>query len=239
MTDPASGAEIHEGETLEDFARSLSYGQRSDLSFKFLAGLDGSSAGDRVASILGEVGAVFDTGDPSDLIDTTIAAQVDSYRSRSVHERYRYEEGPFASPARPVAESRLALITSSGHFVADDDPKPFGIDAMTQQEAEERINDFLKEAPVLSEIPVDCDETELRVRHGGYDIRGARADHNVVFPIDRLRELDDDGVVGSLCETAYSFVGACAQMRLINEIGPRWANRIASTGTDIALLVPA
>ena len=109
---------------------------------------------------------------------------------------------------------------------------------MTQAVAEERISDFLKEAPTLSELPVAGPGEAIQVRHGGYDVRGALIDHNVAFPIDRLRELEADGVIGSLHDTAYSFVGACAQTRLIKKSGPEWADRLKSTGSDVVVLVP-
>lgn len=226
------------GETLDEFARSLSYGERSDLSFKFLPRFEDAAVGDALAAILREVGALFDTGDPADLIDEAMRLQVEGYRSRPVNERYRYDDGPFTVPGKPVAESRVALLTSSGHFAAGDDPRPFGADAMTQQEAEDRIQEFLKEEPTLSEVPVDAPASEVVVRHGGYDVRGAVADHNTSFPIDRLRELHADGVVGSLHDVAYSFVGACAQTRLTKSVGPEWAERVAATDSDVVLLVP-
>ena len=54
---------------------------------------------------------------------------------------------------------------------------------MTQEEASDRIGEFLKAEPSLSAIPFETPEENLRVRHGGYDIRSAQADPNVVFPI--------------------------------------------------------
>jgi hypothetical protein len=225
-------------ESLEEFAQSLSYGKRSDLSFKFLPRFDDPTLGDALASVLREVGAVFDSGNPADLIDLAISLQVDGYQAGPLAERYRYDDGPFNRPERPVAESRVVLLTSSGHFAADDDPRPLGVESMTQIEAEERISEFLKEAPTLSEISASSTGDLLEVRHGGYDVRGSRADHNVSFPIDRLRELEEQGVIGNLHDTAYSFVGACAQTPLLKRTGPEWADRLKSTGSAVVLLVP-
>ncbi|MBW7883828.1 MAG: hypothetical protein H3C34_14555 [Caldilineaceae bacterium] len=77
-----------------------------------------------------------------------------------------------------------------------------------------------------------------RVRHPGYDIRGAQADRNVALPIDRLRELVVEGRIGALTDAAYSFVGACAQTPLIKRTGPEWVRQIQAQGIDAALLVP-
>ena len=216
----------------------MAYGKRSDLSFKFLPRFEEAGVGDAVASMLREVGSVFDTGDPTDLIDLVIRLQVDGYQSRPLIEQYQYDAGPFSRPDRPVAESQVTLLTSSGHFAAGDDPMPFAVESMTQVEAEERIFDFIKEAPTLSEVPLATPADLIEVRHGGYDTRGSRADHNVCFPTDRLRELEADGVIGSLHDPAYSFVGACAQTRVIKETGPEWADRLKSAGSEVVLLVP-
>ena len=233
MTDPEPSTE-----TLEEFAQSLSYGKRSDLSFKFLARLGGPRIGDSLAQMLDAIGALFDTGDPVDLIELATRLQAEGYQSRPLNERYRYTEGPFTQSGRPVAESRVALLTSSGHYATGDDPAPLGIESMTQQQAEEKIGDFLREAPTLSEIPVSSLADVIEVRHGGYDVRGSITDHNVSLPLGRLRELEQEGIIGSLHETAYSFVGACAQTRLINHTAPEWADRLKSTGSDVVLLIP-
>ena len=110
---------------------------------------------------------------------------------------------------------------------------------MTQEEATSRILEFLRAAPQLSVIPADTPTSRLRVRHGGYDVRGAQKDANVVFPLDRLRELQADGRIGELAENAYSFVGATAQTRLLKETGPEWVERFKQDQLDAVLLVPA
>jgi hypothetical protein len=139
---------------------------------------------------------------------------------------------------KPLAQSRLALISSSGHFVSGDDPEPFGVKGMTQEEAQDRIMDFLRAEPVLSEIPIDTPVEDLRVRHGGYDIRAAQADPNVNLPLTRLREFEAEGHIGEFASPAYSFVGACSQTRLIKRTGPKWVRLLQERAVDAALLVP-
>ena len=122
--------------------------------------------------------------------------------------------------------------------MAGEDPEPFGVKDMTQDEAVRRIDDFLKAEPTLTAIPMDTPQDELRVRHGGYDIRGVQADPNVAFPVDRLREFTDQGLIGKLLSNAYSFVGAAAQFRIINHAGPKWVDLLKAQNVDAALLVP-
>lgn len=222
------------GESFEEFRNSFSYGSRSDLSFKFLKKLDDERGGEVLRLLFEGFGDLLDTGDAGDLIDRFIDAQSEGYHLGSVHERYLYEDAPLTGP-RSLEGARVALLTSSGHFAKGDDPRPFGVEGMTQEEAEERIDEFLRETPPLSEIPIDTPEIE--VRHGGYDVRGAERDHNVALPIDRLRELSaDTGFV--LHDTAYSFTGACSQGRLLKNALPEWLERLTAAQIDVALLVP-
>jgi hypothetical protein len=225
-------------ENLSDFKDSFSYGSRSDLTFKFLTRLDPEEAGLFFGDLLERCGAVLDDGDPSELIDLVIDAQAAAYATRVLPDRYHYDTAPFTSPDRPVADSTVAMITSSGHFVAGDDPRPFGVEGMTQQEAERRIDDFLKTEPELSSIPIDTPPEATRVRHGGYDIRGSAADRNVSLPVDRMVELEADGVIGRLLPEVFSFVGAAAQGRILRSAGPAWAEMLVEQDTDVALLVP-
>jgi hypothetical protein len=227
-----------DGESLEDFKDSFSYGERSNLNFKFLRRLTQADAAEVVRRVLEEAGHLLDHGDPGPLLDLVIAAQRDAYRHPPLQERYHYPDSPFTTPTRPVAEATVALLTSSGHFVDGEDPRPFGVEDMTQEEAERRIDDFLRAEPDLSTVPVSTPPKTTRVRHGGYDIGGAVLDRNVAFPIDHLRELSDDGVIGDLHPDAYSFVGAAAQGRILRHAAPAWADMLIEHGVDVVLLVP-
>jgi len=108
---------------------------------------------------------------------------------------------------------------------------------LTQDEAMARIGEFLRDTPVLSLIPSDTATSELRVRHGGYDITSALRDANVTFPIDRLRTARDNDAVGDLASTFFSFPGATSNGRLRQEL-PGWVERIHEEDVDVMLLVP-
>ena len=59
-------------------------------------------------------------------------------------------------------------------------------------------------------VPVDTRPEDLLVSHISinFDRTGLQADWNVAFPLERLKELAADGVIGSVAETHYSFKGA-------------------------------
>jgi D-proline reductase (dithiol) PrdB len=222
-------------ETFEEFKKSFSYGSRNDLNFKFLAGLSDEEAARFLQQLLWKLGDTLNDGQWKRIIDHVLDGQIQGYSGAP---RYTYDHGPFVTPSKSISEAKLTLITSSGHFVDGDDPRQFGIDNMSQEEAVRRIDDFLKSEPTLSVIPKDTPSGELRVRHGGYDVRGPQADANVVFPLERLRELEQEGSFGELAEETHSFVGACSQTRLLKHTGPQWVGMLKQRAIDIALLVP-
>ena len=228
--------EGYQQETFEQFRKSFSYGSRNDLSFKFLANLTDAEAARFIQGLLQKLGDAYDDGDLGRIWEHAVEGQVQGYSSKV---EWTYPEGPFQPLKRPLSQSRLVLLTSSGHFVEGDDPQPLGVKNMTQEEAVQRVKEFLKEEPKLSSIPIDTPRERLRVRHGGYDIRGALRDPNVVFPLDRLREMEKEGRIGELAPQAYSFVGACAQLRLLKGAGPQWVAMLKQQSMDAAILVPA
>lgn len=227
------------GESFEEFKNSFYYGSRTDLAFKFLKSLPEPEAARFFQSLLTKLGESIDDGDVDRLVAHAYEWQVRGYAPQQGSRRVVYDTGPFVPLRRPLREARVALFTSSGHFVAGNDPRPFGVIEMSQEEAIARINEFLRAAPKLACIPADTPASKLRVRHGGYDIRAAGRDPNVIFPLDRLRELAVEGVIGELAPNAYAFAGATAQTRLVTESGPEWAGMLRSEGVDAVLLVAA
>ena len=225
-------------QSFEEFKKSFYYGSRSDLSFKFLASLSDDVAAEFLQQLLFQVGELHDTGDVTPIIELVYQAQIEGYAPDPERpSRWQYQDRPFTALSKPLAECRVGMLTSSGHFVAGDDPRPFDVADMTQQEAEDRIGEFLRTAPILSAIPRDTDGADLRVRHGGYDIRSAQRDSNVTFPRDALVAAATAGTVAEVAHTLYSFPGATAQGR-VKQIAPEWAQRLKDEDIDVLLLVP-
>ena len=165
--------EIQSG-SFEEFKESFAYGSRNDLNFKFLAGLSDEDAATFFQELLWKLGDTLDDGSADRLIEHAYTWQVRAYAGES---STTYDEGPFPPLHKPLAESRIGLMASSGHFVEGHDPQPFGVANMSQEEACTRIMDFIRSDPRLSTIPAGTPREQLRARHGGYDVRGAQTDH--------------------------------------------------------------
>lgn len=224
---------------MTDFRTSFSYGSRNDLNFKFLKSLPDEEAAEFFRVVLDRLGDAYDTGDLGPLIEAAIDAQITGYTPGpdTPPSPHTYGDGPFTPFDTPLSEARVGLLNSGGHFVEGDDPEPFGVPSMSQDEAIERIAEFLKDTPILSEIPSDLPPDRLVTRHGGYDITSAVRDRNVVFPVDRLDDARSDGVIAAVADTVFSFPGATAQGRLKREL-PGWVDRIVEEEIDVLLLVP-
>ena len=77
---------------------------------------------------------------------------------------------------------------------------------------------------------------ELTVTHGGFDNSDINKDSNAMFPLDRLRELVDQGIIGSLAEEMYGFMGGGGNVdKFTNETGPEIAKKLKDQGVDIVL----
>ena len=88
-------------------------------------------------------------------------------------------------------------------------------------------------------IDTTTPSSELRTAHFAYDQTDARVDANCVFPLDRLRELAADGVIGGLTEESYAFMGGIySTRRLESETAPMLVERCRGQEPDLVLLVP-
>ena len=87
---------------------------------------------------------------------------------------------------------------------------------------------------------IGADQHDLRMGHWSlnYDRSGFAADLNVVMPIDRLRELAADGIIGRVAPRHLSFMGALdetmATVRM--DSGPAAAKLLRDDGVDVVLL---
>ncbi len=97
----------------------------------------------------------------------------------------------WVSNTKPMSEKRVALITTAGLHFRDDQAFEFA-DASFRA------------------IPGDENADNLVMSHSSanFDRSGFQEDVNLVFPLDRFKELASDGVIGSLADIHYSFMGA-------------------------------
>lgn len=132
---------------------------------------------------------------------------------------------PWAHPKKPLAQSRVALVTTAGVYLKNQFQEPFA--------AANRQGD-----PSFRELPAPyLDLADLGIAHDHYDHRYAEEDLNVVFPLDRLRELARQGVIGQVAPFAYSFSGYLTRpLRMMTEYVPNVVERLRRAEVDLALM---
>ncbi|HEU5163794.1 MAG TPA: glycine/sarcosine/betaine reductase selenoprotein B family protein, partial [Thermoanaerobaculia bacterium] len=85
-------------------------------------------------------------------------------------------------------------------------------------------------------IPGDAALADLRIVHGHYDHSEADADPNIVFPLETLRELAAEGVIGGVNDKHYSY-GFTTKLRDLYETTfPEIADLIERSRTRLVLL---
>ncbi len=71
------------------------------------------------------------------------------------------------------------------------------------------------------------------------DRSGFALDRNVAFPLDRLIEMESEGLIGKVAPRHASFIGSTFQLStFLLETGPRLAETLRGDGVDVALLTP-
>jgi hypothetical protein len=97
-----------------------------------------------------------------------------------------------------LEESKLCLVSNAGVYVKGQEPFVLSGDTSFRK------------------IPSDIDSTSLLIAHEHYDHSDADRDVNLVFPIDRLRELVAEKKIGGLT-AGFISKGYTAAMREIKE----------------------
>ena len=90
-------------------------------------------------------------------------------------------------------------------------------------------------------IPGTVDPADLTITHDYYDHTAADRDVNVVFPIERLRELAASGWIGRVAPRHIGAMGhilGTEERRLVAESGPAIARMLREDGADYVVLVP-
>jgi D-proline reductase (dithiol) PrdB len=131
------------------------------------------------------------------------------------------EPPPWQPLRKPLSACRLGLIASGGIYVTG------------------QVAFHYRDDTSYRVIPKDVRTADLRVTHFAYDLTDARSDPNVVFPIDPLRHLEQEGVIGQLAAHAYTFMGGIYSARRVREeLAPQLTECLLAEGVDAVLLVP-
>jgi len=149
----------------------------------------------------------------------------------TVNERYpgsmitKDDVVPLATLEKPLEEARLAFVSTAG--VQPKGTLPFDV--------VHPVGDYTFRRVASDSAPADLEIHQLK-----YPTDGAHRDLNVIFPIERLRELRDEGVIGGLTRNFFSFIGYNMDpSRLECTLAEEIAEAVRDEQADLALLSPA
>ncbi len=141
------------------------------------------------------------------------------------HTRFTPNERLSWTPlAKPLSTSTVALVTTAGVHLKSQQP----FDLMNEE------GDWS-----FREIPGDASAAQLAVSHSHYDTTDANADPNVVFPIDRLRDLVADGTIGAASRIHLGMMGWNPNgAKVRDETAPAMARILRDASVDVVVLTP-
>lgn len=145
-----------------------------------------------------------------------------------------YGSIPWTPLPKPLSECKISLVTTGGiyHLPTQD---PFDIE---KEKEEPAWGD-----PAFRALPSSMTPDQVGVSHLHLNPAPILEDVNVLLPIDRMRQLVEQGQVGALAETVYSFMGYQGfppnATTWRTKYGPDVAHQMKQEKVDCVLLTPA
>ena len=133
---------------------------------------------------------------------------------------------PNAPLHKELNQCRVALITTAGLHLQE------------QKSYDDRI---IGGDCSYREIPNTIETQTLALGHRSkaFDASGTENDINLVFPLDRFRELENAGKIGARNDRHFSFMGSITKPKpLIKKTAPEVGEMLKADGVDVAFLTP-
>ena len=125
---------------------------------------------------------------------------------------------PYTPFRKELREATLAIVSLAGVYLASQEP--FNLES----DASYRV------------IPGDAATADLRIAHAHYDHADADRDPNIMFPLDRARELAAEGFIAGVNDKHCS-LGYAQDLRTIyDQVAPEIADALYQSQTDVVLL---
>jgi glycine reductase len=130
---------------------------------------------------------------------------------------------PTPPPVKNLARAKVMLVTDGG-LVPKGNPDKIQGTAATRWGAY-RI-----------EGQEDLRAEDYEISHGGYDPQFVRQDPDRLVPLDVMRQMEKDGVIGQLCGEFISTSGLANPLSNTRRMGREIAERVKSLGADAVIL---
>ncbi len=135
----------------------------------------------------------------------------------------KFAGGKPAAPLRDLKSAVIALVTDGG-LVPEGNPDKIEPGRPTRFTA----------IPIAGVDSLDAEKYDAV--HSGYDTAFANRDPNRLVPLDTMRELESEGVIGKLHDFVHSTGGAHAAVENATFIGRQIAERLKAAGVTGVIL---
>jgi D-proline reductase (dithiol) PrdB len=125
---------------------------------------------------------------------------------------------PYTPFRNELRDATLAIVSMAGVHLKTD--QPFDLEDDTSYRV----------------ISGDASAGDLAIAHAHYDHSDADQDPNIMFPVERARELAAEGFIGGVNDKHYSFGYAQNLRTIYDRIGPEVAEALYQSKTDVVVL---
>jgi len=142
------------------------------------------------------------------------------------YEPWKSLDIPWTPVATALENSKISVVTTAG--LHHKDQEPFDM--------KDRDGD-----PSYRVIDITRPLSSMMITHDYYDHSDADRDINIVFPVERLKEFEIEGLIGQIADYHYGFMGHITGkhiLTLISKSAPEVAARLKKDNVNIVLLTP-
>ena len=137
---------------------------------------------------------------------------------------------PWTPMKKPINQATIALVTSAGMSLKTDPPFD-----MEREKKEAIWGDRSFRA-----IPREATEKDIEVNHLHINTNWIKQDINVILPLARMAEFENERIIGRLAPTAYSFYGFQWQSTdFLKEAIEPISKKMKLEGVEAVLMTPA
>ena len=127
---------------------------------------------------------------------------------------------PFTPFEKDLATATVALVSATGVYAPGQEPFP------TEDPGDITVRT----------IEAATETSALKIAHHHYDHSDADADPNIVFPLDTLRELAQQGIIASINDKHYSYGFTTRLRELYETTFPEIADKVERSKTKLVVM---
>lgn len=126
-------------------------------------------------------------------------------------------------PVKDMSHAKIALVTSGGIV-------PKGNPDRIESSSASKFGKYSLEGKT------DLTDADFQTAHGGYDPVYANGDPDRVLPVDVMRQLEKEGIIGKLYEYYYATVGNGTSVANAKKYGAAIGAQLKNAGVDAVIL---